>query len=212
MFCLYFFLVYNLFFYFPYGILNIDTTYIDRPPSHQIIKMSIFSFKNCICLNQMKFTFTYGLRSNFPQWPTILQHLLKNYSFPYFQKLLTWFLPRPPSFWSVSGNCFFGFLGGVLLWFFFYFSNSFSTFLTDSLLALLPPAKCYCFAMFYTRSSLFSLKIPALPPQLQETTVCQRPSLPVLQAHMRGYGERPWGHLNSKGLWSHVVGRALVHL
>lgn len=100
----------------------------------------------------------------------------KNYSFPYFQKLLTWFLPRPPSFWSVSGNCFFGFLGGVLLWFFFYFSNSFSTFLTDSLLALLPPAKCYCFAMFYTRSSLFSLKIPAPPPQLQENTVCQRPS------------------------------------
>lgn len=73
---------------------------------------------------------------------------------------LNWILPRPHSFRSPSGNCTSGFLGAVLLWFCFYFYNSISTFWTDPLLALLPPAKFYCFAIFYTWPSLFSLQIP----------------------------------------------------
>ena len=71
---------------------------------------------------------------------------------------LNWFLPRPHLFRSLSGNA------SLASWV-QYFSNSFSTFLTDPLLALLPAAKCYCFAVFYTWSSLFSLQIPHLPSQ-----------------------------------------------
>lgn len=77
---------------------------------------------------------------------------------------LNWFLPRPHSFRSPCGNSTFGFLGAVLLRFFFHFCNSISTFWTDPLLALLPPAKFYCFAIFYTWPSLFSLQIPPPPP------------------------------------------------
>lgn len=87
--------------------------------------------------------------------------------FPYCSEmpLLHWFLSQASSvsisFWQ------------LLLWLpgwsislvLFYFSNSFSTFLIDPLLALLPLATCYCFAIFYTWSSVFFVQIFPLPSQ-----------------------------------------------
>lgn len=94
-----------------------------------------------------------------------------------------WYLPGPYPFWSLSGNYFFGFLCGV--------PDSFSAFLTDPSLALLPAAKRYCFALFCMWCSFFPLQTPHLPSQRASVNCCARDlHIPICRSQ---WSERPSG-------------------